>query len=237
MNTTIQCDHINKWFEQGDQRVKILKDISFDAHEGEIIMLMGPSGSGKTTLLSILGGITQQNSGTCTILGTNMNKLPSDEKTIFRAKNIGFMFQNFTLIPTLTIVENTAIPLLLKGIDRQHAFDQAIGLLTQLGLEKQLYRLPNQLSGGEQQRVAIARACIHKPAIILCDEPTSNLDHDNGKKIMEILLSIKNENKCTIIIVTHDPRIIQFADTIFQIEDGELQRLNAQQVPTTFIKQ
>ena len=222
-DVTIRCTSLTKTFGTGSTAVTTLRNINLTTYQGELIMLMGPSGSGKTTLISIIGGILNQTSGECIVLGKAINSMPEREKTAFRGKNIGFMFQNFNLIPTLTVIENTAIPLLLNGVERNAAFEQAAKLLLSLDLDKQRYRKPQYLSGGEQQRVAIARACIHQPKIILCDEPTSFLDHERGKQIMELLKKITKETNCTMIVVTHDPRILSFADRIVTIEDGAIQ--------------
>lgn len=226
MNTiTIECTNIKKTFKNGQNQIEVLHDINLTGHEGEMIMLMGPSGSGKTTLISMIGGILEQDSGECLILSQPINQLSESEKTHFRGKNIGFMFQHFILIPTLNAIENAAIPLLCTGIDRLSAFNKAQILLDQLDIGENAYKNPNQLSGGEQQRIAIARAVIHNPKIILCDEPTSFLDFERGKKSMEILQSIKTQYNCTIIIVTHDPRILPFADRIIHIEDGYIKNI------------
>jgi putative ABC transport system ATP-binding protein len=229
---TIECKNIIKKFGKGATEIATLRGISLTAYESELIMLMGPSGSGKTTLISIIGGILQQDSGECLILGRPINQLPEQERTVFRGKNIGFIFQNFNLIPTLNAIENAAIPLLLNGYARAQAFEIASQLLQSLGLEDQRYRIPSELSGGEQQRVAIARACINKPKIILCDEPTSFLDLERGKKTMQILQDIKAENNCTLIVVTHDPRILEFADRILEIEDGMIKESKNNPQPT-----
>ena len=221
---TVVCTQLSKSFGEGEHKVWPLKDIDFVAQEEEMIMLMGPSGSGKTTLLSIIGGIAHQTGGECLVLGKPINDLPVEERTLFRGNNIGFLFQHFNLVPTLTAVENAALPLILTGMDREEAFMQAEQFLTEFGLDKQRYRIPDRLSGGEQQRVALARACIHRPKLLLCDEPTSFLDRVRGQQIMELLSQIKRENRCTIIVVTHDPRILSFADRILEIEDGELIR-------------
>ena len=219
---TIECKNVTKTFGKGAAEVKVLRGINLTAHENEFIMLMGPSGSGKTTLISVIGGLLNQNSGECVVLGKPINQLPEEEKCKFRGKNIGFLFQYFNLVPTLNAIENAAIPLILNGHNRKQAFEKAAKLLTLIGLEEQLYSTPTNMSGGQQQRVAIARACIHKPKIILCDEPTSFLDHERGQKTMELLQQIKTENKCTLIVVTHDPRILGFADRILEIDDGVL---------------
>jgi putative ABC transport system ATP-binding protein len=217
---TIECKNITKTFGTQETENIPLRNINLVAHENELIMLMGPSGSGKTTLISIIGGILQQTSGECTVLNQPINSLPTEEKTKFRGKNIGFMFQYLNLIPTLNALENAAIPLMLNGYNRSQAMDETKKMLIDVDLEKRIYQIPSDLSGGEQQRVCIVRACIHRPKIILCDEPTSFLDHERGKKIMQLLQKIKVENKCTLIVVTHDPRILEFADRIIEIEDG-----------------
>ncbi len=219
---TIILTHITKEFSNGQGAVPVLKDISFNAHENELLILMGPSGSGKTTLISIIGGILDQDSGDCLVLGKSMRDMPSEEKTVFRGTNIGFMFQQFMLIPTLDGIENAAIPLLCMGDDRTTSLKKAEDFLTQLDLKAEAHKYPNQLSGGEQQRVAIARACLHNPKIILCDEPTSFLDSQRGKMVMEILRNIKEKNNCTVIVITHDPRILEYADTVIRIEDGKI---------------
>lgn len=219
---TIACKDINKSFIQGDKKIEVLKGVDFVAHENELIFLMGPSGSGKSTLLSIIGGFLSQDSGECLILGKPMNQMAHKEKTDFRGKNIGFLLQSFNLIPTLSNIENVSLPLFLNGVERNAAFAQAEVMLDKMDLKPQIDTRPSNLSGGEQQRVAIARACIHKPKIILCDEPTSSLDLERGKKIMLLLQEIKKEMHCTIIVVTHDPRILPFADRIVKIEDGKI---------------
>jgi putative ABC transport system ATP-binding protein len=224
---TIECKDLTKSFSNGNggSTTYTLRGINMTAHTNETIMLMGPSGVGKTTLISIIGGLMQQDSGDCLVLEKSINSLPGDEKTTFRGKNIGFMFQYFNLVPTLTAIENVAIPLILNGIHRKEAFEKASILLLSMDLDEQRFRRPNNLSGGEQQRVAIARACIHNPRIILCDEPTSFLDKARGEKIMLLLKKIREETECTLIIVTHDQRILKFADTILEIEDGIIKTL------------
>ncbi|MFA6526997.1 MAG: ABC transporter ATP-binding protein [Candidatus Babeliales bacterium] len=230
MNTpTIECKNITMRFGTQTNETSALRGVNLVAHEGELILLMGPSGSGKTTLISIIGGLLQQTSGECLILNTPLNTLPDKEKTIFRGKNIGFLFQYFTLVPTLNPLENVAIPLILNGVNRDQAFEEARKILQSMDLGARLYNKIDTLSGGEQQRVAAARAFIHRPRIILCDEPTSFLDHERGKQVMELLRSIKKETNCTLIVVTHDPRILPFADTILEIEDGYIKQ---QSTPT-----
>jgi putative ABC transport system ATP-binding protein len=220
---TIVCKDITKYFGQDRARIEVLKHVSFTAYEHQLILLMGPSGSGKSTLLSIIGGILSQDSGQCLVLDAPINTMMHKEKTVFRGKNVGFLFQSFNLIPTLSNIENAALPLILNGIPSKEAFEQAKVELEKMGLKDRMFRKPSTLSGGEQQRVAIVRSYIHKPKIILCDEPTSYLDAERGAKVMKLLQQIKNEHNCTIIVVTHDPRILDFADRLLKIDDGVLQ--------------
>ncbi len=223
MNTiTIECKNIKKTFKRGQEEYTVLDDINLVAYENQMIMLMGPSGSGKTTLLTIIGGLLEQDSGTCLIMGKSINAMAEKERTIFRGDTMGFMFQRTNLVPTLTALENATVPLLIHAVPEAQAYKQAAELLTSFGLGDRLNSYPSALSGGEQQRVAIARACIHNPKIILCDEPTSALDSERGKKIMDLLQKIKEEKRGTIVIVTHDPRILHYADKIFVIEDGKI---------------
>ncbi len=221
-NPTIQCKNVTKYFGQGRTRFDVLKKVSFSVYERELVLLMGPSGSGKSTLLSIIGGILHQDSGECLVLDTSINDLPHEQKTSFRGEHVGFLFQSFNLIPTISNIENASLPLLLNGLAQENAFKKAEHELEQMGLKEQMFRKPTVLSGGEQQRVAIVRSYIHRPKIILCDEPTSYLDLERGTKVMKLLQDIKNSNNCTVIVVTHDPRILHFADRILNIEDGVL---------------
>lgn len=220
--TIVRCTNIRKTFGEGDAKVEALRGVDLEIQAGEIRLLMGPSGSGKTTLISIIAGILTQDEGECLIEETNLNQLTNDTKTRFRGKQIGFVFQAFNLIPTLTIEENVAIPLLLNHEEKEKALDKARTQLAQLGLQDKIGNMPAQLSGGQQQRVAIARAVIHSPKLIVCDEPTSYLDADNGIKIMTLLHDLIKSSNSTIIVVTHDARITHFADRIDHLEDGKI---------------
>jgi putative ABC transport system ATP-binding protein len=224
---TIECKNIDKSFSAGSRRIKVLHGVSISMYEKEIVILMGPSGSGKTTLVSIIGGLLDQDAGDCLISGKDINKLPPQEKTVFRGKNIGFLFQNSVIVPTLNSVENAVIPLLCNGYPRKESFEKATGILKEIGLKDQLKSTQEELSGGEKQRVAIARAIILNPPIIICDEPTSALDFERGKQIMKILQNIRDEKGSTIIIVTHDQRLIQFADRMVTLEDGKIKEDNS----------
>jgi putative ABC transport system ATP-binding protein len=218
----IVCKNIQKYYGNGPDRVEALKGVNLTINRGELRLLMGPSGSGKTTLISIIAGILTQSDGECLINNVHLNELREKEKTAFRGKQIGFVFQIFNLIPMITVEENVAIPLLLHKVDRKEAFQRAREIVAELGMADKFNALPSQLSGGQQQRVAIARALVHNPQIIVCDEPTSFLDHVTGNKIMTLLQDMVKKKNLTCIVVTHDPRIIPFADQIDHLEDGRI---------------
>jgi putative ABC transport system ATP-binding protein len=222
MSVAVFCKNVKKHFGEGPTRVDALRGIDLEIQEGELRMLMGPSGSGKTTLVSVIAGILTQNEGECRVIGMDINHLPDKERTHFRGHNIGFIFQSFNLIAALTAEENVAIPLILAGVERRRAEEKAKTLLESVGLADKIGISPSQLSGGQQQRVAIARAMIHEPKLIVCDEPTSYLDHATGMKIMDLLKALVTKKKITIIVVTHDPRIMSFADKINHLEDGRI---------------
>jgi putative ABC transport system ATP-binding protein len=222
MDTAIICRDIHKTYGQGEARVHALRGVSLNINQGELRLLMGPSGSGKTTLISIIAGILTQDSGECIVKGVNLAHLPDKEKTRFRGQNIGFVFQVFNLIPMITIEENVSIPLLLGGILRQEALERSKQVLIELDMGDKIGKHPPELSGGQQQRVAIARAIVHSPHFIVCDEPTSFLDLHTGIKIMEQLQHLVRKNGVTIVVVTHDPRIVSFADKIDYLEDGKI---------------
>ena len=188
-------------------------------------MLVGPSGCGKTTLISVVAGILNQDSGDCTVYGQNLRAMSQRDRTRFRGKSIGFVFQAFNLLPTLTAAENAAIPLLVNGMKRSLAIDRAKAMLDRVGLGARLQSLPSQLSGGQQQRVAIARALVHDPKLIVCDEPTSALDHETGHRVMEMLREVALKEDRSLVIVTHDARIFEFADRMAQMDDGRVVKI------------
>ena len=222
MEPIIVCKNIHKYFGEGSTRVNALSGVNLTVNRKETRLLMGPSGSGKTTLLSIIAGILTQDSGECLLSGTDINHLPDQEKTDYRGIHIGFVFQIFNLIPTLTCMENVAIPLLIQKVTLKEALERARIVLNDVGIPDKADSFPNKLSGGQQQRVAIARAIIHAPELIVCDEPTSFLDHNTGIKVMTLLKDLVAKKDLTLIVVTHDPRIIPFADKIDQLEDGKI---------------
>ena len=222
METAVLCKNIKKTYGAGSTAVQALRGVDLEVKKGELLLLMGPSGSGKTTLISVIAGILMQTEGECFISNLDLNHMTDKDKTLYRGKHIGFVFQSFNLIPMLTCAENVAIPLLLNGVDRKTALKRAKELLAEVGIPEKADISPAELSGGQQQRVAIARAMIHDPDLIVCDEPTSFLDHETGMKVMELLRSIVDHKAKTLIVVSHDPRIMHFAHRITRLEDGRI---------------
>ena len=200
--------------------VDILKDISIDIQEGESIGIVGPSGSGKSSLLMLMGGLERISNGTINLLGQNLSEMNENKLASFRRSNVGIIFQSFHLIPTMTALENVAVPLELSG--NKDAFGLAEEALVKVGLEDRLLHFPSQLSGGEQQRTALARAVIANPKILLADEPTGNLDHDNGKIVADYLFELHTENKATLVLVTHDLELAERCERKIKISDGEI---------------
>ena len=223
----VSCRQVTKEFGTGDNRTLVLRGIDFEARFGEMTLLVGPSGCGKTTLLSVIAGLLDANSGEISVLGQDMDQLSGTDSILFRRKNLGFVFQQYNLLPALTAAENAAVPLLAAGVARKRAVDQASAVLIDLGLEQRLHALPSQLSGGQQQRVALARALVHEPRLIVCDEPTSALDHETGVAVMELLTKVAVRQDRAVIVVTHDSRVFDFADRIAHMDDGRIVRTEA----------
>ena len=218
----VRCRGLTKVYGTGPAQVVALRGIDLEVRQGELLMLVGPSGCGKTTLISIISAILAQDEGQCAVLGRDLATLAQEEKVRFRGETIGFVFQAFNLLPALTALENVAVPLLIKGQSRKVAREQARPVLASLGLESRADALPGQLSGGQQQRVAIARALVHNPKLIVCDEPTSSLDHQAGQEMMHVLRGVARNQDRTLLIVTHDNRILEFADRIARMDDGRI---------------
>jgi putative ABC transport system ATP-binding protein len=218
----VRCQNVVKVYDTGDQKVTALDGINLDIATGELMMLVGPSGCGKTTLISVIAGILDQDAGSCELFGEKLITMHSQDKLRFRAKNIGFVFQAFNLLPSLTATENVSIPLIINGVKRVEAERKANIVLEQVGLGERITSLPSQLSGGQQQRVAIARALVHSPRLIVCDEPTSALDHETGHTVMELLKGVALQKDRALVIVTHDARIFNFADRIAEMDDGHI---------------
>lgn len=216
----IVASEVEMMFASGSQLFPALKKVNLEVLAGDIHFLMGPSGSGKTTLLSIIGGILTPTSGHVTLLGKEITGLSRRQLAKFRLANIGFIFQGFNLFPALTAAENVETTLRLKGIRGKEARAQAEYLLVQVGLADKIKSLPRDLSGGQKQRVAIARALAGKPRLILADEPTAALDSHSGRLVIELLRSLAKDEGCTVLMVTHDPRIVDIADRVVDLEDG-----------------
>lgn len=215
-------------FPSGNEPFYALRDINLDIQNGDIYLLMGPSGSGKTTLLSILAGILTPTQGSVRLLGKEITRMSRTQLAQFRLHNIGFIFQGFNLFPALTAIENVEVALKVKGVrGRSNRRKQAQELLEQVGLQDRMKFLPRDLSGGQQQRVAIARALAGDPALIMADEPTASLDSRSGHAVIELLRKLAKERGRTVLMVTHDPRIMDIADRVIYLEDGMLQRPQA----------
>ena len=222
----VKITGLRKTFGKGDAAVQALRGIDLEVRPGELMMLVGPSGCGKTTLISIIAGILDQSEGECVVFGHNFRQMSQSEKTRYRGASIGFVFQAYNLIPTLTAAENASVPLLVRGENRRKANDRAREVLQKAGFnERMMLSLPTQLSGGQQQRVAIARALVHDPKLIVCDEPTAALDHETGHSVMELLRSVALHEGRALIVVTHDARIFEFADRIAKMDDGHVERI------------
>jgi putative ABC transport system ATP-binding protein len=218
----VRCQSVTKTYGSGAAQVAALRGIDLEVRYGELLMIMGPSGCGKTTLISIIAAILDQDEGRCEVLGRDLKTVQNTERVRFRGRSIGFVFQVFNLLPALTALENVTVPLLLNGVPRKPAAEKAAGLLRSVGLAERLHALPAKLSGGQQQRVAIARALVHDPRLIVCDEPTSSLDHNTGHEVMELLRGAAQEAGRALVIVTHDNRILPFADRIAYMDDGKI---------------
>ncbi len=231
----ISARGIVKAFGQGDARTLALKGADFEAREGELHLIVGPSGCGKTTLLSVVAGTLQSDEGEVSVLGTRITGLSSAEVTRFRCRHIGFIFQQFNLISTLSLIENVSVPLLLNGAGRREAEEKAAEHLRQVGLAGKERQSPTQLSGGQQQRVAIARALVHEPRLVICDEPTSALDSVTGHQIMDLLSGAARAPGRCVLIVTHDPRVYGYADRISEMEDGRVTGVHAGSSLSAFI--
>ena len=222
LQTAVSCHGVTKEFGQGGNRMLALRGADLDVRLGELTLLVGPSGCGKTTLLSVIAGILDPTQGKVSVLGADMDCMSKRNKIEFRGKNIGFVFQQFNLLPALTAAENAAVPLIIAGVARKGAVAKAKELLTTFGLSHRVNAFPSEMSGGEQQRVAIARALVHAPKLMVCDEPTSALDEKNGKLTMELLKEISRQRDRAVIVVTHDARVFHFGDRIAYMNDGKV---------------
>jgi len=219
---SVTCRNVIKDYGTGDARVRALRGVDVEVLPGELTLLVGPSGCGKTTLISILAATLEPTSGEVTVLGKELTRLSKREKGAFRAHNVGFVFQQFNLLPALTAAENVAVPLVINGSTKASAVAQASEMLHSMGLGDKVNTLPSQLSGGQQQRVAIARALVHKPRLLVCDEPTSAIDARTGHAIMTLIREVALQPDRVTVVVTHDQRVFEFADRIVTLEDGRV---------------
>ena len=221
-DTIVEIRGLRKSYEEGGRTRMVLDHVDLDITSGEFFVLLGKSGSGKSTLLNMMSGIDRPDAGTIAIRGTELTALDEVHQTLFRRDHIGIIFQFFNLIPTLTVIENIVLPLELRGGSRRAAEKIGRALLERVGLANRADAFPDRLSGGEQQRVAIARALAHEPTLVLADEPTGNLDEETGRLILELLLELTREAGKTLVMATHNPEIIPFADRVGRIHDGKL---------------
>lgn len=216
------CKAVTKSYSAGGQKIMALRGVDLDIKLGELMMLVGPSGCGKTTLISVVAGILDRDGGDCLVFNEDFSKMSAGAKTRFRGQTVGFVFQQFNLLPALTAAQNVAVPLLINGVSRSLAEKKGREMLDRVGLADRSGSLPKQLSGGQQQRVAIARALVHSPRLIVCDEPTSALDHETGHVVMRLLKQVGLDKDKALVIVTHDSRIFGFADRIARMDDGRV---------------
>ncbi len=221
-DVAVRIKGVAKHFGEGERRVQALRDVTWDVYAGQMSMIVGPSGCGKTTLLSVIAGILTADSGSVTIFGEEVSRMKDRALTRFRAKRIGFIFQQYNLLPALTAAENAAIPLVIAGWSKPRAVAQSRKILSSLGMAAKFDSYPNQLSGGQQQRVAISRALVHEPQLLVCDEPTAALDQETGHSVMQLLLESAVKPDRAVVVVTHDNRIFHFGDRIAHMDDGQI---------------
>ncbi len=224
----VRCQGLGKDFGLGETRVRALADVDLEVRAGELTLLVGPSGCGKTTLISIIAGLLRPTAGDVTVFGEAQSQLSPRQLVQFRAENIGFVFQQYNLLPALSAVENVAVPLLIARMPRAAALRRAGELLEAVDLGARTHSLPRQLSGGQQQRVAIARALVHEPRLLVCDEPTAALDARSGQTVLELVRRVAVLKDRAVIVVTHDSRIFSYGDRIIAMADGRVESVTAQ---------
>ena len=220
MTKILKIHELEKTYTSGSKELTVLSSISFEVTQGSVFSIVGPSGSGKTTLLGLCAGLDHPTSGTIELCGSNLHDLDEDERALLRNKEVGFIFQNFQLLPTLTALENIIVPLELQG--EKNASKIGMELLQKVGLEDRFDHYPSQLSGGEQQRVALARAFSNKPSILFADEPTGNLDEETGEKVIQLLFQLNKEAGTTLVIITHDLELANRTQQILRLKGGKI---------------
>lgn len=221
MTHLIEVKNLIKTFQDGEKETRVLKGIDFIAKEGEWIAIMGRSGAGKSTLMYQMSLLDDPTSGEIRLFGKDTHNMTNDEKTVFRLNELGYVFQDYALLPDLTAMENVAVPLMMQGKSKAQAYQEAALALEKVGLGHRLDNLPSQLSGGEQQRTSVARALAHKPRILFADEPTANLDNDSSKTVMELFKEVHKEGQ-TIIMVTHEEQFSRYAERVIRLDDGQI---------------
>jgi putative ABC transport system ATP-binding protein len=222
LQAAVSCKGVTKEFGANGTRTLALRGVDLEVYDGQLTLLVGPSGCGKTTLISMIAGLLNPTQGSVAVLGTELSKLSGRRLVEFRAKNIGFVFQQYNLLPALSAAENAAVPLIITGWPRARAIARARAMLATVGLSHRADNFPSQLSGGEQQRVAIARALINEPRLLVCDEPTSALDARSGQTVMELIKEVAVQPGRAVIVVTHDSRVYGFGDRIVEMTDGRI---------------
>jgi putative ABC transport system ATP-binding protein len=227
LGPAVRLRGVSKVFGTADTQTKALDDVTLDLPYGEMVLLVGPSGCGKTTLISVVAGLLDPTAGEVEVLGRNVTKMWGGSKVRFRGQNIGFVFQQYNLLPALTAAENAAVPLLIAGWNRKKAVEKASHVLGQVGLGNKLKSFATQLSGGQQQRVAIARALVHDPRLLVCDEPTAALDGTSGRTVMNLIKSVAVQADRAVIVVTHDSRVYDFGDRIVSMTDGRIESVQS----------
>ena len=220
MEIVLACDHLSKVYQSVEKHLTVLDSVSFQAEQGTTLSIIGPSGSGKTTLLGLCAGLDVPSSGTVSLMNLKLNNLSEDDRAYVRNQFVGFVFQNFQLLPTLTALENVMVPLELRG--QRNVAGKARDLLARVGLADRSHHYPTQLSGGEQQRVALARAFITSPRILFADEPTGNLDEANAQQVTDLLFGLNREEKTTLVLVTHNLELAQKTQRIIRMKGGSV---------------
>jgi putative ABC transport system ATP-binding protein len=220
----IRCIDVRKVYRQGENEITVLENLSLDVPDGQFAVVMGPSGSGKSTLLHLIGGLDRPTAGDVLVGDRLISQMADDEVTLFRRTKVGFIFQFFNLLPTLTALENVALPFILDGRSKGEADQKGQILLEKVGLTKRRHHLPEEMSGGEIQRIAIARALAFDPPLLLADEPTGNLDSKTGESILSLLRKINQEDHCTVVMVTHSKEAAEFGNRTIYLRDGRIER-------------
>jgi len=223
MRLAVECRELTKVFGTGENQIWALRGVNLEVYPGQMTLLVGPSGCGKTSLISIIAGLLDPTDGDVVVLEEDLRRLTGRRLVQFRGENIGFVFQQYNLLPALTAAENAAVPLIISGLPRRAAVTRSGEILEAVGLGERLQSLPTEMSGGQQQRVAIARALAHQPRLLVCDEPTAALDAQSGRTVMELLRRVAVQPDRAVIVVTHDSRVFDFGDRIVHMNDGRIE--------------